>query len=72
MSDAKNYCGFQGVPNSMKSTVIFFTTPLTCCLSVTDEVLALSRACPGMPVSLLCYGSDTVPIVTVVYSITLI
>lgn len=56
----------------MKSTVIFFTTPLTCCLSVSDEVLALSRACPGMPVSLLCYGSDTVPIVTVVYSITLI
>ncbi len=73
MSETKNYCGFQGVPNSMKSTVIFFfTTPLTCCLSVDNKVLELSRACPGMPVSLLCYGSDTVPIVTVVYSITLI
>lgn len=72
MSEAKKLLWIPRDSEPLKSTVIFFTTPMTCCLSVDNKVLELSRACPGMPVSLLCYGSDTVPIVTVVYSITLI
>lgn len=47
MSETKNYCGFQGVPNSMKSTVIFF-------FYYTADLLFVSRqqgvgVKPGVP-----------------------